>query len=97
VDETERMAIERAKQLFGADHANVQPHPARRQTWPPISPSLSGRHHLGLNTVTAVTSRTVTRSASPATCSNIIAYGVNSRRAVDYDVIRKLAPSTSRR
>jgi glycine hydroxymethyltransferase len=26
VDEAERLAIERAKRLFGADHANVQPH-----------------------------------------------------------------------
>ena len=26
VDVVERLAIERAKQLFGADHANVQPH-----------------------------------------------------------------------
>jgi len=26
VDEVEKLAIERAKQLFGADHANVQPH-----------------------------------------------------------------------
>jgi len=26
VDEVERLAIERAKQLFGAGHANVQPH-----------------------------------------------------------------------
>jgi glycine hydroxymethyltransferase len=26
VDEAERLAIERARQLFGADHANVQPH-----------------------------------------------------------------------
>ena len=26
VDVTEHLAIERAKQLFGADHANVQPH-----------------------------------------------------------------------
>ena len=26
VDEAERLAIERAKQLFGAEHANVQPH-----------------------------------------------------------------------
>jgi glycine hydroxymethyltransferase len=26
VDTTERLAIDRAKQLFGADHANVQPH-----------------------------------------------------------------------
>src|SRR5262250_1679796 len=26
VDEVEKLAIERAKQLFGAEHANVQPH-----------------------------------------------------------------------
>src|ERR1700704_1558371 len=26
VDEIEKMAIHRAKELFGADHANVQPH-----------------------------------------------------------------------
>ena len=26
VDEAERLAIDRAKQLFGAEHANVQPH-----------------------------------------------------------------------
>ena len=26
VDEVEQLAIDRAKQLFGADHANVQPH-----------------------------------------------------------------------
>ena len=26
VDEVENLAIERAKALFGADHANVQPH-----------------------------------------------------------------------
>ena len=26
VDEAERLAIERAKKLFGADYANVQPH-----------------------------------------------------------------------
>ncbi|RXZ25926.1 serine hydroxymethyltransferase, partial [Fusobacterium necrophorum] len=26
IDEAEQLAIDRAKQLFGADHANVQPH-----------------------------------------------------------------------
>src|SRR5215208_1485913 len=26
VDQVEQLAIDRAKQLFGADHANVQPH-----------------------------------------------------------------------
>jgi glycine/serine hydroxymethyltransferase len=26
IDDVERLAIERAKELFGAEHANVQPH-----------------------------------------------------------------------
>ena len=34
VDEAENLAIERAKQLFGADHVNVQPHSAPRPTRP---------------------------------------------------------------
>jgi glycine hydroxymethyltransferase len=34
VDEIEQTAIDRAKELFGAEHANVQPHAGRRRTWP---------------------------------------------------------------
>ena len=38
IDEVERLAIDRAKELFGAEHANVQPHSRRqrqhvRSTW----------------------------------------------------------------
>lgn len=33
VDEVENIAIERAKNLFGANYANVQPIPDRRQIW----------------------------------------------------------------
>ena len=32
-DVVENLARDRAKQLFGADHANVQPHSDRRRTW----------------------------------------------------------------
>ena len=41
VDEAERLAIERAKQLFGAEHANVQPHSGSGRTWRSISPCCS--------------------------------------------------------
>ena len=34
VDVSEQLAIDRAKALFGAQHANVQPHSARRPTRP---------------------------------------------------------------
>ena len=39
VDIAENLAIDRAKKLFGCGYANVQPTPAPRPTWPPISPS----------------------------------------------------------
>ena len=32
VDDVEQAAIDRAKELFGAEHANVQPHSGRRPT-----------------------------------------------------------------
>ena len=41
VDVAENLAIERAKQLFGADHANVQPH-AGASASSRSSPSLAG-------------------------------------------------------
>ena len=34
VDVSEQLAIDRAKELFGAEHANVQPHAGRRRTTP---------------------------------------------------------------
>jgi len=33
VDIIENLAIERAKKIFGAEHANVQPHSGLRQIW----------------------------------------------------------------
>src|SRR5258706_4791644 len=39
VDEAEQLAIERAKRIFGAEHANVQPHagaPANTALYPPL-------------------------------------------------------------
>ena len=41
VDVVEQLAIDRAKKLFGAEHANVQPHSGSGATWPSISPCSS--------------------------------------------------------
>ena len=46
VDVAEQLAIERAKQLFGADYANVQPHsgsPGQCRRLP--GAAAAGRHH----------------------------------------------------
>ena len=40
-DDVERLAIERAKQMFGAEHVNVQPTRAARRTRRSTSPSCS--------------------------------------------------------
>ena len=42
IDEIEQLAIDRACKLFGAEHANVQPHSGSQATRPSTSPS-SGR------------------------------------------------------
>ena len=39
VDVAEDLARDRLKQLFGCEHANVQPHSGSRRTWLCISPS----------------------------------------------------------
>jgi len=33
IDTIEQLAIDRATKLFGAEHANVQPHSGARRTW----------------------------------------------------------------
>ena len=40
VDQIEQIAIDRAKQLFGAEHANVQPHSGAQANYAAMSPFL---------------------------------------------------------
>src|SRR6185369_289138 len=40
VDKIEQIAIDRAKQLFGAEHANVQPHSGAQANYAAMSPFL---------------------------------------------------------
>ena len=50
VDVVERLAIERAKQLFGADHANVQPHSGSQANFAVYTSALQpGDKILGMN------------------------------------------------
>jgi len=93
VDEVEELAIERAKELFGADHANVQPHSGSQANMAAyfamvkpgdtvLSLELSHGGHL--------------THGHPLSFSghlyNIIHYGVNKEtEQFDYDEIRRLA------
>ncbi len=93
VDEVENIARERAKKLFGAEHANVQPHSGANANLAVffallnpgdtvLSLSLANGGHLS--------------HGSPVNISgkyfNIVPYEVSlDKQVLDYDVIRKLA------
>ncbi len=92
VDEIETLAIERAKQLFHADHANVQPHSGANANeavyfaWcnpgdTILAMSLPAGGHLTHGSP-------VTRSAK---IYNFIGYGVTEDGDIDYDELEKLA------
>jgi glycine hydroxymethyltransferase len=93
VDEAERLAIERAKQLFGAEHANVQPHSgsganmavyfAMLQPGDTIlAMSLADGGHLTHGHKLNFSGRFF----------NVIPYGVSrDTELIDYDAIEKLA------
>lgn len=92
VDEVENIARERAKKLFGAEHANVQPHSGANANLAVffallqpgdtvLSMSLAGGGHLS--------------HGSPVNISgkyfNIVPYSVNDEGFIDYDEVRRLA------
>ena len=59
VDEVEQLAIDRAKPLFGADHANVQPHSGAQANMAVYLALLEpGDPILGMRSTTAATSPT---------------------------------------
>lgn len=93
VDIGETLAIERAKQLFGADHANVQPHSGTQANMTAyFALANPGDTFLGLN----LTHGGHLSHGHPINFSGkyfkVIHYGVNPEtEVVDYDQVRKLA------
>ena len=70
VDIAEQLAIDRLKQLFGADYANVQPHSGSQANQAVYFALLQpGDTILGMSRPTAATSPTVPRSMPRASCS----------------------------
>lgn len=93
VDIVEQLAIDRAKALFGADHANVQPHSgAQANTAVYFALLQPGDTILGMN----LAHGGHLTHGSPVNISgkyfNIIPYGVDRvHHRIDYDEVRKLA------
>jgi glycine hydroxymethyltransferase len=93
VDVAETLAIERAKKLFGADHANVQPHSGSQANMAVYHAVLKpGDTILGMN----LSHGGHLTHGSPVNFSgytyNVVAYGVNREtEEIDYDEVHRLA------
>ena len=91
-DIVETLAIERAKKLFNADHANVQPHSGAQANFAVYYAVLKpGDTILGMD----LAHGGHLTHGSPATISgkyyNAVSYGVNRGFLIDYDEVRELA------
>jgi glycine hydroxymethyltransferase len=93
VDEVESLAIARAKELFGADHANVQPHSGTQANMTVyLSVLKAGDTYLGMN----LAHGGHLSMGSPVNFSGIlyrvIPYGVSEQtETIDYDGVDRLA------
>jgi glycine hydroxymethyltransferase len=93
VDEVESLAIARAKQLFGAEHANVQPHSGSQANMTVyLSVLKPGDTYLGMN----LAHGGHLSMGSPVNFSGfiykVIPYGVSENtETIDYDEVERLA------
>ena len=96
VDIVEKIAIERACKLFGAEHANVQPHSgAQANTAVYFALLKPGDTVLGMN----LAHGGHLTHGSPVNMSgsyfNFVPYGVNDNGFIDYDELEKIAKENS--
>jgi len=92
VDRVEQLAIDRVKALFGAEHANVQPHSGAQANYAAMSPFLKpGDTFLGMD----LSNGGHLTHGSPVNFSGIlyhpISYGVTDEGLIDYDDVRRKA------
>ncbi|HOT28466.1 MAG TPA: serine hydroxymethyltransferase [Candidatus Ozemobacteraceae bacterium] len=93
VDEAENLARERACKLFGAEHANVQPHSGSQANMAVyLTVMKPGETYLGMN----LQNGGHLTHGSPVNFSgliyNVVPYGVDDKtETIDYDALEKLA------
>ena len=92
VDVVEKLAIERAKELFGCEYANVQPHSgAQANMAVQFAVCKPGDTIMGMN----LDHGGHLTHGSPVNMSgkyfNIVPYGVNDEGFIDYDKLREIA------
>jgi glycine hydroxymethyltransferase len=92
VDKIEQLAIDRAKELFGAEHANVQPHSGAQANYAAMASFLKpGDTFLGMD----LSNGGHLTHGSPVNFSGMlykaISYGVTDGGLIDYDDMRRKA------
>jgi glycine hydroxymethyltransferase len=92
VDKIEQLAIDRAKELFGAEHANVQPHSGAQANYAAMASFLKpGDTFLGMD----LSNGGHLTHGSPVNFSGMlykaISYGVTDAGLIDYDDMRRKA------
>lgn len=92
IDAIEQLAIDRAKQLFGADHANVQPHSgaqANAAAYMALMKPGDTLLGMGLNAGGHLTHGY--KITASGTFYNAVNYGVTAEGFIDYEQVRALA------
>lgn len=92
VDVVETLAIERAKRLFGAEHANVQPHSGSQANFAVYFAMLKpGDTIVGMNLCHGGHLTHGSPVNVSGTYFNVVPYGVNAEtQQIDYDEFRKI-------
>ncbi|WP_242165796.1 serine hydroxymethyltransferase [Lysobacter sp. M15] len=92
VDVAERLAIDRAKQLFGADYANVQPHSGSQANQAVYLALLSpGDRILGMSLAHGGHLTHGAKVNISGKLFDAVQYGVNDEGLIDYDEVERLA------
>src|SRR5688572_13366767 len=92
VDVAERLAIERCKQLFGADYANVQPHSGSQANAAVYFALLKpGDTVLGMSLAHGGHLTHGAKVNFSGKLFKAVQYGVNDKGLIDYDEVERLA------
>jgi glycine hydroxymethyltransferase len=93
VDVVERLAIDRLKTIFGADHANVQPHSGAQANMAVFMAHLQpGDTVLGMSLAHGGHLTHGTKVSFSGKLYNAVAYGVNQQtELIDFDEVRAMA------
>ncbi|MGI6007756.1 MAG: serine hydroxymethyltransferase [Ruminococcus sp.] len=92
VDVVETLAIERAKELFGCEYVNVQPHSGAQANMAVFFAVLKpGDTVMGMNLAHGGHLSHGSKANLSGAYFNIVPYGVNDEGFIDYDEVRRIA------